>query len=177
MGSLHLRFSEKLGDLIVNMQCLVMHAPSPSSYAGYTNPISGEGKAIRLHVEMIGRLCWIPHQPWSNTEVHFLQWTRVCVRRRASYRSLHVKYREILEEKPAILGLKYLIKRLHHRILIRRINRTWPHAFSQPKHAFHNAQLCRCCIQPCYRQPVIHHHPSPNNRRPSIHTPGYQRHL
>ena len=69
------------------------------------------------------------------------------------------------------------IERLHHRLLVRRIDRAGPHALAELEHRLHHTQLRRRGIQPGNRHPIIHDHARAHNRTTPIHAPRDQRHL
>ena len=55
------------------------------------------------------------------------------------------------------------IERLHHGILVRRIDGPWGHALTQAENTLHHAQLRRGCINTRYSHPVVHDHPCAHN--------------
>ena len=69
------------------------------------------------------------------------------------------------------------IERLHHGILVRRIDGPRGHALTQPKDTLDHAQLRRRCIHTRHCHPIIHDHPCAHNRRASIHATRHQRNL
>lgn len=69
------------------------------------------------------------------------------------------------------------VKRLHHRILIRSVNRTRPHPLAQPEDALYHTQLGRSSVEPCHGHPVINYHSCANNGRSPIHAAGHKRDL
>ena len=72
----------------------------------------------------------------------------------------------------------HLIKRLHHRILMHRLDRIGARAIlTQPEDTLHHAQLRRRRILPTDPHPIIHHAPGAHDRAPPIHTARHQRHL
>jgi len=69
------------------------------------------------------------------------------------------------------------IKRLDHSLLVLRVDRPRPHAFSEPENTLDHTQLRRRCIQTRHRHPIIDHHASAHHTTPAIDTSCHQWHL